>query len=144
MKRVILLALVLMLLLTTGCTFIDKLSIGLRATEFFTAWVAQNEDVLEDALTVEVTYNESKMSNSELAENLAKDEWWTNYVTVGDKESVTDMDGGKATVTYEFTVMEKEKPGTEEKIRMVLLFTKSDWASWKIYSVDIAPIWFAL
>lgn len=141
MKKLILLALVSILLFTTGCTLIDKLAIGLRAAEFFAAWMAHEEDILEDTFTADVTYNGLPMKGSALAEELAKEEWWANYVTVGDTESVIEMDGGKATVTYQFTIMEKEKPGTEQDISMVLIFTKSELTSWKIYSVDLEPLW---
>ena len=144
MKKVILLALVSLLVFTTGCSMLDKLAIAGRAAQFFTAWKGQNESALKDGLTTEVTYNGLKMSNDLAATDLAREEWWTNYVTVGDPKSVTELDGGTATVTYEFTIMEKEKPETERDILMVLIYIKSETFSWKIYSVDINPIWIAL
>lgn len=141
MKKAILLALVLMLLFTTGCTLIDKLAISARAAGFFTAWVGHDQKDIEDALTSEVTYNGLTMKKLLAATDLAREEWWKNYITVRDPKSITELDGGKATVTYEFTIMEKEKPETEEDILMVLIYTKSDWVNWKICSVDINPIW---
>lgn len=141
MKKVIILALTLLLLFSTGCTLIDKLAIGGRAADFFAAWVGQNESALKDALTDEVTYNGLNMPNSAVATDLAQAEWWDNYVTVRDSKSVTDLDGGKATVNYEFSIMEKEKPETEKAIAMALIYTKSDWVDWKICSVEINPIW---
>ena len=48
MKKVILLALVSLLVFTTGCSMLDKLAIAGRAAQFFTAWKGQNESALKD------------------------------------------------------------------------------------------------
>lgn len=143
MKKIILLVLVFLLVFSTGCSVLDKLVIFGRAVDFFTAWVAHDQEDIEDALTGEVTYNGLTMLKRTAATDLAREEWWENYITVGDPKYVTELDGGKATVTCEFTIMEKEKPDTEEDILMLLVYTKSDWADWKICSLDINPIWIA-
>ena len=57
MKKIILLVLVFLLVFSTGCSVLDKLVIFGRAVDFFTAWVAHDQEDIEDALTGEVTYN---------------------------------------------------------------------------------------